>query len=143
MFDTLCQMLGCLLVLHEFISLALFRPAGTSCLSQSWLRCSTVCLPRTYGRCGPWEVVGFRAFHTSRGSQLHSATVSHLQAPTKLSFGTLCVEIERNLVIQPSCKAASDGHKVGEHVIHADAHHRIESTKASFLRNCRLHAAGC
>ena len=42
-----------------------FRPAGTTCLSPSWLRCSTVCLPRTYGRCGLWEVVGRMQFDQS------------------------------------------------------------------------------
>ena len=46
-------------------ALRLFRPAGTRCLSQSWLWYSTVRLPRTYGRCAPWEVVGRMQFDHS------------------------------------------------------------------------------
>ena len=41
-----------------YFALRLLRPAGTRCLSQSWLWYSTVRLPRTYGRCALWEVVG-------------------------------------------------------------------------------------
>ena len=62
-------------------------------------------------------VTAFEVAVQVKDHNLRAKIVNHLQTPAELSFGTLCVDTERNHYLHSSCKAASDGHKGGERVL--------------------------